>query len=274
MSNRFTEAEIEKFRKSKHPSFHPKKTIAVTQRVLSNWCLRSNAYLDNVEHGLARAERLKIELGAEHECPGPEGSPVHAQEVVAYDNLEYAMEKSLKAAMMVDGYHGLNKGLDGIESNCFFERGLRYVFLLPEHRLDRIHGCLSEEMRSALDAFLPLGGCIQYIYEQLHSEMISINWSPGPNYSLKKPGRDVRWDSKRYTSDWIHAPLDPKFVAVLAVVLRELNAAIPMWFKDKTLTARSDAFDSGKMEVLRFHLRRRTTVDRTVSVTMELQSSR
>ncbi len=185
------------------------------------------------------------------------------------------METTLKAAMMADGYHGLNKGVAGIESNCFFERGgLRYVFVLPEHRLDWIYGCLSDEMKKALEESLPLKRCIQCICGRLHSEMISIDWARGPNYSLEKHGGDVRWDSKRCTSDWMHAPLEPRLVTVLAVLLRELNAAIPLWFNDETVTARDGSFDSDKIEVLRFHLWRLTTSPTTTSVTMEMHPSR
>ena len=51
-------------------------------------------------------------------------------EVLSYDNLEYGIEMTLKAAQMVDGYHGLNKdvGIPGFIEN-FEVGGLTYVYI-------------------------------------------------------------------------------------------------------------------------------------------------
>lgn len=68
--------------------------------------------------------------------------------------------------------------------------------------------------------------------------MLDVNWAPGSNYPTSA-GR-VRYDSKRYTSDWVMARLNPVFVRAMLEPLRQLNRdrAIPAWFDDRELKPR------------------------------------
>lgn len=243
--------DIEQFRQGKHPAYNPKKTIAVTQRVLSNWCLRSNYYLDNARRGLVEAERMKVELGSAWAAPLPTGQPVQQLKVVAYDNLEYGLEQTLKAAQMVDGYHEFNKGMAGIQGNLDIG-GMPYVYVRPTHRLDLIYDeCLSETMKAALSSFLPVRSWIHVLYDCIHSEGLEINWSPGKNYALKNFGAGIRYDSKRYSGDWTNAWLDSSLVLTAVTLWRELNAAIPLWFDDRTLKARNGSLGEADAASLR-----------------------
>jgi len=162
----------------------------------------------------------------------------HPFEVVSYDNLEYGLEMTLKAAQMVDGYHGLNRDLriPGYIEN--FEVGsLTYVYIKPTHRLDTIYNeYLSDAMKNALLSFLPMEACLDHIYEMLHSDSMDVNWVAGSNYPARSG--QVRYDSKRYTSDWIMARLDPRFVLGMLGPLRQLNGTIPLWYDDRELKAR------------------------------------
>ena len=231
----------DEFRAGKDPRYNAKTTIAVTERVLRNWCARSDAYLWNVENCQMRAIQLEREVKQTGKMGGRAVFPHEASlpfEVVSYDNLEYGIEMTLKAAQMVDGYHEFNKdmGIPGFIEK-FEVGGLPYVYVLPTHRLDTLYNdCLSVTMKEVLRDFLPLKECLDHIYEVLHCESMDLNWVPGSNYS-PKAGR-VRYDSKRYTSDWIAARLDPRFVLEMLAPLRQLNDAIPLWFHDRELKAR------------------------------------
>ena len=231
----------EEFRQDKDPRYNAKTTIAVTERVLRNWCARSDAYLWVVKNCQARAILMQHEIAQSGQAAGRAmfrhevGYPF---EIVSYDNLEYGLEMTLKAAQMVDGYHGLNKdlGIPGFIEN-FDVGGLTYVYVRPTHRLDTIYNdYLSETMKGAVRSFLPMKECLDRIYDVLHSDMMDVNWVPGSNYSAGA-GR-VRYDSKRYTSDWMMAQLDPGFVLAMLEPLRQLNDAIPAWFHDRELRAR------------------------------------
>lgn len=231
----------DEFRWGKDPRYNAKTTIAVTERVLRNWCARSDAYLWVVENCQAQAARLEQEFKRTGRVDGRRVFPHEAArpfEVVSYDNLEYGIEMTLKAAQMVDGYHGLNRdlGIPGfIES--FDVDGLTYVYIRPTHRLDTIYNdYLSDAMKGALRRFVPMKECLDRIYDVLHSDMLDVNWAPGSNYSARA-GR-VRYDSKRYTSDWLMARLNPGFVLAMLEPLRQLNKAIPTWFHDRELKAR------------------------------------
>ena len=91
-------------------------------------------------------------------------------------------------------------------------------------------------MKDALRSFLPMKGCLDHIYDVLHSDLMDVNWVPGSKHS-PSAGR-VRYDSKRYTSDWIESRLDPVFVLAILEPLRKVNGAIPLWFRDRELKAR------------------------------------
>ncbi len=231
----------DEFRQGKDPRYNAKTTIAVTERVLRNWCARSDAYLWVVENCQVQAIRLKQELKQTGRVDGRRLFPHEASypfEVVSYDNLEYGIEMTLKAAQMVDGYHGLNKdmGIPGFIEN-FDVGGLTYVYVRPTHRLDTIYNdYLSDAMKDALRRFAPMKECLHRIYDVLHSDMMDVNWAPGSNYSAG--AGQVRYDSKRYTSDWMMARLDPGFVLAMLEPLRQLNEAIPAWFHDRELKAR------------------------------------
>ncbi len=231
----------DEFRRGKDPRYNAKTTIAVTERVLRNWCARSDAYLWVVENCQGQVIRLEQEFKQTGKVDGRPVMPLEAGlpfEVVSYDNLEYGIEMTLKAAQMVDGYHELNKdmGIPGFIEN-FDVGGLTYVYVRPTHRLDTIYNdYLSEAMKGALRSFLPMKECLDHIYGALHSDMLDVNWAPGSNYSASA-GR-VRYDSKRYTSDWIMARLDPRFVLGILGPLGQLNDAIPLWFRDRELKAR------------------------------------
>lgn len=231
----------DEFRRSKDPRYNAKTTIAVTERVLGNWCARSDAYLWVVQNCQGQAIRREQEVKRTGKM---DGRPVfrleagYPFEVVSYDNLEYGLEMTLKAAQMVDGYHGLNRdlGIPGFIEN-FDVSGFTYVYVRPTHRLDTIYNdYLSDAMKGALRSFLPMKECLDQIYGALHSDMLDVNWAPGSNYSAGA-GR-VRYDSKRYTSDWVMARLNPGFVLAMLEPLRQLNKAIPAWFHDRELKAR------------------------------------
>ena len=232
---------VDEFRRGKDPRYNAKTTIAVTERVLRNWCTRSDAYLWVVENCQGQAIRLEQQLKRTGKVDGRRVFPHEVGlpfEVVSYDNLEYGIEMTLKAAQMLDGYHGLNKdlGIPGFIEN-FDVGGLTYVYIRPTHRLDTIYNdYLSEAMKEALRSFLPMKECLDRIYDVLHPDLMDVNWAPGSNYS---PGVGrVRYDSKRYTSDWIASRLDPRFVLAILGPLRQLNRVIPVWFHDRELKAR------------------------------------
>ena len=232
---------VDESRARKDPRYNAKKTIAVTERVLRARCAMSDAYLWNVENGQWRMIQLEHEFSQTGKLDGRVAFPHEATSpyaVVSYDNLEYGIEMTLKAAQMVDGYHGFNKSLDipGFIEN--FEVGsLTYVYVLPTHRLDTLYNdYLSDVMKEALRSFLDLKELVGRLYEVLHPETMDLTWAPGRNHS-SKAGR-VRYDSKRYTSDWSSVRLDPRFVLALLPPLRRLNRAIPDWFHDRELKAR------------------------------------
>ena len=233
---------IEDFRASKDPRYNAKTTIAVTERVLHGWCARSDAYLWNVENCQARIIQVEREFPKIEKMNRWVMFPHDASfpyAVVSDDNLMYGIESTLKAAQLVDGYHEFNKEMNipGFIEN-FEVGGLTYVYIQPTHRLDTIYNeYLSDAMKKALRDFLPLKEYLDHIYAVLHDESMDLNWAPGRNYSLRA-GR-VRYDSKRYTSDWIKTRLDPRFVATMLGPLRQLNSAIPLWFNDRELKARS-----------------------------------
>ena len=236
-----TMPSMDEFRQSKDPRYNAKTTIAVTERVLCNWCARSDAYLWVVQNCQGQAIRLEQEVKRTGKTDGRPVFPHEAGypfEVVSYDNLEYGLEMTLKAAQMVDGYHGFNKdmGIPGFIEN-FEVGGLTYVYVRPTHRLDTIYNdYLSDAMKGALRRFVPMKECLGRIYDVLHSDMMDVNWAPGSNHSAGA-GR-VRYDSKRYSSDWMMARLDPGFVLTMLEPLRRLNDAIPGWFRDRELKAR------------------------------------
>ena len=137
---------------------------------------------------------------------------------------------------MIDGYHEFNTdlGVPGFIGN--FEVGsLVYVYVRPTHRLDTIYNeHLSDVMKRAIRSFLDLRELVRVLYEVLHPWTMDHTWAPGTNHSLKA-GR-VRYDSKRYTSDWVSARLDPRFVLAILPPLRRLNRAMPDWLHDRELT--------------------------------------
>ena len=232
---------VDESRARKDPRYNAKKTIAVTERVLHTRCATSDAYLWNVENGQKRMIQLEHEVLQTGKLDGRVVFPheaINPYAVVSYDNLEYGIEMTLKAAQMVDGYHGFNRDLDipGFIEN--FEVGsLTYVYVLPTHRLDTMYNkYLSDVMKEALRNFLDLKELVGLLYEVLHPETMDLTWAPGTNHSAKE-GR-VRYDSKRYTSDWISTHLDPRVVLEILPPLRRLNRAIPAWFHDRELKAR------------------------------------
>lgn len=229
------------YRESKDPRYNAKRTIAVTPRVLYSWCARADVYLWNVENCQRRAMELQRRPSAGSSrsdwpmFPDDERLPYL---VVAYDNLEYGLELTLKAAQMVDGYHGLNDDLDIPGRTDTFEvDGLTYVYVPPTHRLDVIYDKhLSLTMKDALQTFFPLAECITRIYNALHPESLEMAWGPGTNYRANSG--NVRYDSKRYTSDWMMPILAPEFILGILAPLRDLNGALPLWLNDRELKAR------------------------------------
>lgn len=236
--------DIEGVRQRKDPRFHPKKTKAVTERVVRLWARRSDAYLWSAEQAQSEIFRLCRQFGGTDECPpwglwDVDGEVVEAVEVVqpyatvCYDGLEYGLELTLKAAQLIDGYHELNRGM-GFPQN-FEAGGLTYVYLKPTHRLDLIYEeCLSDTMKQALERFLPMRSWIETLYRILHPDSDDINWAPGTDHRVEA-GR-VRYDSVRYNSDWISRWVPTDFVKDIIAGLRPLNRRIPFWFNDRTLT--------------------------------------
>ena len=60
---------------------------------------------------------------------------------------------------------------------------------------------------------LPMKECWDLIYDALHGTSIDLNWVAGSNHSAKKSR--VRYDSRRYASDWGVRLPDPRFVRSL-----------------------------------------------------------
>lgn len=231
---------IDEFRASKDPRYNAKTTVAVTERVLRNRCRISDAYLWNVENGQRQVIQLEREASQTGKLDGTVVFPHeagHPYAVVSYDNLEYGMEMTLKAAQMVDGYHELNKDMNipGFTEN-FEVGGLTYVYVKPTHRLDDIcNKYLSDSIKKVLREFVPLEE-LERLYGILHDESMDVNWVSGSNHRVTA-GR-IRYDSRRYTSDWISNRLAPEFVLAMLAPLRRLNCAIPLWFHDPELNAR------------------------------------
>ena len=231
---------IDEFRAGKDPRYNAKTTIAVTERILPGWCARSDAYLWVVENCQARMTQLDHEFsqGSMAESVVFPHDATLPYAVVSYDNLEYGIEMTLKAPQMVDGYHKFNADMDIPGFIDSFEvGGLTYVYIQPTLRLDTIcNDYLSETMKDAVRDFLPLRECLDHLYAALHPALMDLNWAAGSNYPAKA-GR-IRYDSKRYTSDWIGTFLDPRFVRSMLTPLRRLNSVIPLWFHDRELKAR------------------------------------
>lgn len=234
---------VDELRAKRDPRYNPRTTIAVAERVLRGWCGRSDAYLWNVENCQAKIIQLEQEFAQGRETASSVLLPHEATipyAVVSYDNLEYGIEMTLKAAQLVDGYHQFNKDKDipGFIEN-FEVGGFTYVYIKPTHRLDTIYNeFLSDTMKQALRDILPMKECLDLIYDVLHGTSMDLNWVAGSNHSAKT---SIRYDSKRYSSDWGVGSLDPGFVWSLLTPLRLLNSAIPLWLHDRDLKARAPA---------------------------------
>ena len=199
----------------------------------------SNANLWSAEQCQRRASTLGqdpndlfVQLGAQ----AGEYSGWYA--TVAHDCLMYGMEMTLKAAQMVDGYHGFNEdlGIRGFVEN--FEAGsLTYVYVRPTHRLDQIHGTdMSDRMKQGLERVGPVGDLLERVYDMVYSEMFGrLNWSPGADYRPRSG--DILHDSLRYTNHWTARWLDEGTVQAIVAVFRRLNAVVPEWFDDPGLKA-------------------------------------
>ena len=219
----------------KHPNFNAKKTHAVTERVLRSWCGISNAYLWSAEHCQARAAELQREPDDMLIAAGVPGEFSGWHSTVGHDCLMYGMEMTLKAAQMVDGYHGFNRGLGipGFVEN--FQAGsLTYVYVRPTHRLDEIYRAeMSDRMKGALERVAPVGALLKRVYAVVYSQMFGeLNWAPGRD---SKGSSDILHDSLRYTNHWMSRWLDPSTVQVILTSFRKLNSVVPEWFDDPRL---------------------------------------
>lgn len=218
----------------KIPQYNAKKTVAVTERVLRSWCGVSNAYLWNVENCQQRiAELCGPASEGERWFEAAETAMPYA--TVSHDNLMYGMETSLKAAQMIDGYHGFNRdlGIPGFIENFQDFAGLTYVYIYPTHRLDRIYReFMSSTIKRALGG--ELGEHLDLIYRIWYPDEFRDHWAPGSNY--KEGTGDVLHDSVRYTRHWI-GPILMDVGSVMRIVqyFRWLNEILPDWFRDPEL---------------------------------------
>ena len=161
---------------------------------------------------------------------------IRSYSMVSHDNLMYGMEMSLKAAQMVDGYHGLNRdlGIPGYIENFEDFAGLTYVYVYPTHRLDRIYGkFISPTMKRALENVLPLREYFDRIYELFYPDHLREHWAPGDDH--RKGTGDVLHDSLRYTGHWTTPRMDVRFVMLIVQSFRRLNGILPGWFYDPEL---------------------------------------
>ena len=220
----------------KHPKFNAKMTHAVTERVIRSWCGVSTAYLLSVEACERRAAELRARGGEDLLASSGLGEHSGSYSTVAHDSLMYGMEMTLKAAQMIDGYHGFNKDLgipDFVEN---FECGsLTYVYVRPTHRLDQIYGAeTSDKMKQALERVVPVEEILKAVYETLYSDMFGpLNWAPGSNYKPK--AGNILHDSLRYTRHWGTAWLHPSILQFAVASFARLNSILPAWFRDPEL---------------------------------------
>ena len=236
---------------AKIPQYNAKKTVAVTEQVLRSWCGVSNAYLWNVENGQRRIAELEGGLasgssrneGTSEQMRGEqqwwETQRTRWYSIVLHDNLMYGMEMSLKAAQMIDGYHGLNRdvGIPGFIDNFEDFGGLTYVYVYPTHRLDRIYReFMSPAMRRALENVLPLKEYLDFIYSFFYPDQLREHWAPGEDHP--KGAGDVLHDSVRYTGHWITHRWDARLVMRIVQSFRRLNGILPGWFYDAELKPR------------------------------------
>lgn len=220
----------------KHPKFNAKKTHAVTERVIRSWCGVSTAYLLSVEACQRRASELRARGAEDLLAFSGLGEHSGSYSTVAHDSLIYGMEMTLKAAQMIDGYHGFNKdlGIPGFVEN--FECGsLTYVYVRPTHRLDQIYGAeTSDKMKQALERVVPVEEILKAVYETLYSDMFGpLNWAPGSNYKPK--AGNILHDSLRYTRHWGTAWLHPSTLQFAVASFARLNSILPAWFRDPKL---------------------------------------
>ena len=219
--------------KSKHPQYNPKTMHAFTERVLRSWCGVSNAYLFSAERCHNRAvalgtnrDDMMVRMGA---VPGKHSG---SYMIVAHDSLKYAMEMTLKAAQLLDGYHELNKNQPGVQKNIEIN-GLIYVHIRPTHKLDEIiDKRLSKAMKEALERGAPGAMALaKDIYTTLHGEDARQYWAPGERHRRVS----VQHDSLRYMGHWRGIRFRPQVIIGAVDRFRRLNTILPRWFIDPQL---------------------------------------
>ena len=220
----------------KHPKFNAKKTHAVTERVIRSWCGVSDAYLLSVVACQRRAAELGPRGAEDSLASTGLGEHSGSYSTVAHDSLMYGMEMTLKAAQMIDGYHGFNKdlGIPGFVEN-FECSSLTYVYVRPTHRLDQIYGAeTSDKMKQALERVVPVEEILKAVYKTLYSDMFGpLNWAPGSDY--KPQSGNILHDSLRYTRHWMSAWLPPNILQLAVASFARLNSILPAWFCDPKL---------------------------------------
>ena len=220
-------------REGKVPQYNAKTTRPVSVFTLRDQCALSNAYMESAVIAQGKATR---------HFEGIEVPTDSSHTIVAVDNLTYGVEIMLKAAMMVDGYNGLNKNVELPRRVANFEdpAGMIYVYVVPTHRLDELYEYLSTPMKEALCrvcAPVSLTFAIDLISRTAHPKSQEDFWAPGvaaPNRKQWPKFQNVVYDSPRYRNNLIRS-LSSNCIHKFVYGFRRINGALPNWLGSRTL---------------------------------------